>query len=308
MSKLITAAGADRGHPGETRFVKKRKVIINADDFGISMGVNRAIIELISAGVVTSASAMANMPDCKDLRELKNGPAGTGVHINLTVGSPLSDRAMVRSLVNGSGRFLKLPGLLERMRRGQLSAEEVELEMTSQVVRLVDMGVRPDHINSHESILKYPFFMEAAKKIAGEYGIPAVRTYTPRKFDISRLLHPRKLAISLYLPYQKYLWKKSGFRVTDKKDSLLKPGLQYHDGIRYLAEVFGDLPEGVLEFAVHPGYRGDGDEALEGYADEREVELSALSSNEFRKILKQSGAELIRFSDATKDFLERGAA
>jgi predicted glycoside hydrolase/deacetylase ChbG (UPF0249 family) len=272
------------------------KVIINADDFGITKGVNKAIFELVDAGVVTSTSVMSNMPYFEDIIKLKN-TIGIGVHLNLTTGKPLNNVKMVSSLVSENGEFFELSTLLKRIWHGQISKKAVEFELNAQIQQLFDLGIHPDHIDSHESILKYPFIIRIVKEIAKTYDIFAVRTFIPRKFDYRRLLSPKKMLISLYLSYQRVLWKKYGFSVGDKKDSLLEVGLNYNRAIDKLKNVFNNLPDGVLEFTVHPGYCNEDNRPLGGYIQEREVEMQALLSDEFKDIVSSSEAELISFKD-----------
>jgi predicted glycoside hydrolase/deacetylase ChbG (UPF0249 family) len=139
--------------------------------------------------------------------------------------------------------------------------------------------------------------MSITKDVAQKYSITAARTFTPRKFDYTRLLSPKRTLISLYLLYQKSKWIKYGFRVCDRKDSLLRMGLDYNQAINYLHNVFNKLPHGTLEFAVHPGYINGNHIQLGTYINEREVELQALLSDDFKKLIDRPGIELIRFKD-----------
>lgn len=275
-------------------------VIINADDYGITAGVNRAIDKLARAGIVTSTSVMTNMPHWEEISGLR-GLIGAGIHYNLTVGCPVLPAAEVPSLVDSSGAFPGLAGLLDRMGRRQLSEEEVERELLAQTARLSDLGILPDHADSHESLIKYPFFGAIIKRVSLRHGIPAVRTYTPRRFDYRRLLNPRRIAISAYLELDKLRWKHSGFLVADRYDSLIRTGLTYSSALQALRNIFGQLPEKVLEIGVHPGYldkgAGAGNDPLGGYLQEREAEAEALGSSELRDWISSAGARLISFGD-----------
>jgi len=271
-------------------------VIINADDFGITPGVNTAIRELVDAGIVTSTTTMANMPFYHEIADLKNR-IGVGVHFNLTVGKPVLNSKKVSTLVGGEGSFQSLRELLSKMKYGLLSEDEVEEEFGAQVEQMVALGIKPDHIDSHESLLKYPFFMRIMKRVAKRYGIMAVRTYSPRKFDYARLKSPRKTLISIYLALQKRLWISDGFTTSDRTDSLLMFGLDDDSAIASLMAIFDNLPHGVLELGVHPGYCDNHTLNLGEYVHEREVETKALLSSVFKRILVGSGARLISFSD-----------
>ena len=246
-----------------------KRVIINADDFGITKGVNNSIFEYVDSGVLTSTSVMSNMKYYKDILKIKD-EIGVGVHFNLTTGKSVTDTDMVKTLVNKNGDFFELSELLKRIKIVIFPKNETMTELNSQIKQLIHIGIQPDHIDSHESILKYPFFMTIMKDLAKKYGIMAVRTYTPRKFDYRRLLKPRKTLISLYLAYQKKLWKRERFRVADKYDSLLQLGQDYSTAIDKLRLIFRGLPDGVLEIGVHPGYCDEDSILLGGYVSEKQ--------------------------------------
>ncbi len=275
---------------------KHKKVIINADDFGISKGVNKAIFELADAGIVTSTSVMSNMPDYEDVVKFKT-KIGISVHFNLTTGRPINDSKKIPTLVDKQGCFYELPELLKRVRRRQISKQEVKIEFGAQIKRLFDIGVQPDHVDTHESLLKYPFFEKIIRQKAKKYSIMAVRTYTPRKFDYARLLSPKKLLISLYLGFQKMRWRYNGFKVADRYEGLVQAGIDYPTALKKLEGIFCNLPRGVLEIGVHPGHCDDNKNVLGGYVNEREVELTALMSKEVKSAIKKAKAQLITFGD-----------
>lgn len=278
----------------EAALQPKPQVIINADDFGITEGVNRAVFELIETGVLSSTSVMANMPSYRDIVGVRDR-IGVGVHFNLTVGAPVTTPGNVPSLVDKKGNFPGLRELLRRAKTGNVSPQEVEAEISAQVEALFGLGITPDHFDSHESILKYPFFMRQIRKVALRYGIMAVRTYTPRVFDYSRLLRPRKTAISVFLALNKIEWRRRGFKVASRSDSLLEFGLDYNRAAAKLRDIFTDLRPGVLELGVHPGYLNEDNSPLGGYVQEREAELRALIAGS--KMIRESGVEIVRFSN-----------
>ncbi len=272
------------------------RIIINSDDFGITEGVNKAIIELADAGILTSTSAMTNMPHCSEILSVKD-KIGIGIHLTLTEGRPVLSPKEIPSLVDENGFFFPLRVLTKKSVYRKISKEEVGKELTAQIAKLFALGIKPSHIDSHESFLKNPFLVQIIKKLGLKHSIPSVRTYNYMRFDYQRLLNPRKLLISILLFYQKMMWKKAGFHVTDKINSLNGHSCNYTTAIEKLRDIFHNLPDGVLEIVVHPGYCSGDDTPLGDYVKEREVELQALSSNEFKRIIKNSGAELISYND-----------
>src|SRR5918999_6510924 len=94
-----------------------RQLVVNADDFGISRGVNRGIVEAHRSGLVTSASLMANLPSAEDAltRAAICPDLGLGLHLTLTAGRPLLPPAAVPTLVDPDGQFYVLGSLLARL-------------------------------------------------------------------------------------------------------------------------------------------------------------------------------------------------
>lgn len=283
----------------------KSRLIINADDFGLTAGINRAIIKLSERGVVSSTSVMTNMPFYQEILGIKDS-VGVGVHLNLTVGSPIQLKKNVPTLATTSGTFFSLKELLARIRQDAILKENVELEFCAQIERLLRLGVRPDHVNTHQSLLKYPFFFAIVQSVAKKYGIPAVRSYRKRALKLAELANPQKILKTAYLNFQHWWLRQRGFRVADRFDSLLRSQLNRRAAIQHLRELFADPWQGVLELIVHPGYC-DGETAwLGSYGYEREAELQALMGETFKRVLEESQVELITFGHLEKREPRRG--
>jgi chitin disaccharide deacetylase len=274
----------------------KRRIIINSDDFGITEGVNRAIIELIEAGIMTSTSVMTNMPYYQEIIHYKDR-IGIGIHLTLTEGNPVLSPSEIRTLVDENGSFLKYSSVTNRNVYQHFSKDHLFNEFSAQVQRLIDLGIKPSHIDTHESFFKYPFFIPLIRKLAHKFNIKGIRTYSPRKFDLSRLLSPKSTLISIILLLQKRMWLKEGFNVTDRIDSLNKKGLSYYEAAEQLNTIMNGLPDGVLEIVVHPGYCNGDNTPLGDYVKEREAELQALLNDKFKESILNSGAALISYND-----------
>jgi predicted glycoside hydrolase/deacetylase ChbG (UPF0249 family) len=155
------------------------RLIVTADDFGISNKVNRAILESMESGLVTSTSMMANMPGFDDavriVREhtLLNGRIG--VHLNLTEGHPLSRLILdCPSFCNDNGRFI-----YDRQRSVfHLSRQEkhaVYEEMKTQLERVIDAGIHPTHLDSHHHFHTEWAIAPLVCRLGREYGITRIR-------------------------------------------------------------------------------------------------------------------------------------
>jgi predicted glycoside hydrolase/deacetylase ChbG (UPF0249 family) len=132
-----------------------REVIVNADDFGLVREIDRAVVRGHEAGLITSATLMPNGESAPEAAGLASARGlGVGLHFTLTFGEPLAPRA--RSLVGGDGRFGSRRSLMARAIRGGLDADDIERELDAQWSRLVELGVRPTHLDGHQHIQVIP--------------------------------------------------------------------------------------------------------------------------------------------------------
>jgi hypothetical protein len=155
---------------------QSRKIIVNADDFGMNAETNRAIVEAFENNVISSATLMANMPGFDEACELAHRHrllGKIGLHLNLTSGYPLS------SPIRRCPRFCENVGLFRaRQTRFRLSKEErlaVETEIASQIKACLDRGLCPTHLDSHHHVHTEWAIGAAAITIARQYRIKAVR-------------------------------------------------------------------------------------------------------------------------------------
>ena len=126
-------------------------LIVNADDFGLSPGVNSGIREAQRQGIVTSASLISNLPGAKGAASLsrKNPSLGVGLHLNLSAGQPL---AGCPSLTWADGSFLPLLRVLLRVAMSPRARREAWAEMDAQVEEARRLRVPLDHLNSHHHV------------------------------------------------------------------------------------------------------------------------------------------------------------
>jgi predicted glycoside hydrolase/deacetylase ChbG (UPF0249 family) len=155
--------------------VKPNPLIIHADDFGETEQITLGICEGIEAGVVTSASIMANMP----ATEFALGRARTladrasfGVHLTLCEGRPLT---RAPSLSNARGEFCSKRELFLRSVSGRLRLSEVEAEVGAQLERVAAGGVRVSHLDGHKHLHQLPVVCSAVANVARRHGLERVR-------------------------------------------------------------------------------------------------------------------------------------
>jgi predicted glycoside hydrolase/deacetylase ChbG (UPF0249 family) len=288
--------------------MRERRLIVNAEDFGLAPGVNAGIVEAIEAGSVTSVSVLANAPGLEDaLRRASSltGRVGTGLHFNLTMGAPVSPPAEVRSLIDGFGRFLPLERLIRRGVAGGVSPAEVRLEADAQLMRLVSSGLRITHVDSHRHVHAYPWIRGALAAAAADRGVLLVR----RPLE-PLLARPRTRAAMLKRVALAAAWAlPTGMRGEGVRPGVLaRPGrplvtvafrgLALRGGPLYahdLEAVLETLPDGTTELMVHPG-RSD-PPALDWapHLPERETELEALLSERMRERFRSGVFDLTHF-------------
>ncbi|WP_400244205.1 chitin disaccharide deacetylase [Niallia sp. JL1B1071] len=160
------------------------KVIINADDFGLSRGVNYGIIDAHLKGIVTSATMMMNAKATKHAVSLaKDTPSlKVGVHLVLTWGRPLLED--VPSLVDEAGNFKKQ--IFVYGNPFSISLDDLEREWTAQMEKCLDADLTPSHLDSHHHVHGIKEFYPVIKKLSEKYGLP-VRNAGPHFTDIQTL-------------------------------------------------------------------------------------------------------------------------
>lgn len=307
-------------------------LIVNADDFGISEGVNKGIIEAHRRGILTSTTAMANMPAFEHAVQLarENPELGVGVHLNLTSGTPLLPPSQIPRLVRPDGRFHTLSFVLRQLTLGQLDEGQIEAELSAQVERVMSVGISPTHVDSHHHVHMHPRLQPIAIRIARCYGIRALRstvemglgealsrvrmlvnagadggeiTKTPMEANLEgrtppvetpRHLYIKTVILSLLGAILRWRARRAGLAVPDHFRGLLL-GLAFSTG--GLSAALEQLPAGSTELMCHPGYPDQALRRQTSYADGRELELAALLDPTDRTVLQRVGIQLGTFAD-----------
>jgi len=285
-----------------------RRLIVNADDFGLTHGVNRAIVEAHEHGVVTSATLMANGPAFEDAIQCakSNARLSVGCHVVLVDGLPVLGGGKTPSLSNKKapdGRFREsVIRFVLRAISGRIDADEIEAEATAQIRKLQAAGIAVSHLDTHKHTHIFPTVLRPLLRAARTCGVPAVRNpFGP--------LHLSTLA------KRPSLWKQSS-KVTALsclgrtfRRSIADAGLLTPDGTvgivatgaldgRLFESIVDSLPEGTWELVCHPGYNDAELASIRTRLREsRAVELRLLTSSEAREILARSGVQLISYRD-----------
>jgi len=283
-----------------------RRLIINADDFGLTSGVNRAIVEGNRSGTVTSATLMANAQASAAAIELAKAQPTlkTGCHVVLIDGVPLS--ANLTSLTNGPSRFhSSLKQFALAAVRKQIAAEEIEREVTAQLGKIQSAGITLTHVDSHKHTHMFPHVLRPVLRAARACGIQAVRNpFEPLRSWPFRMMAGTPglwlrsagvMAFQMFASEFRQAIKEAGMVSTDGTVGIAVTGKLDQ---QILLRILKALPEGTWELVCHPGY-SDADLQAAGtrLTQSREIELAALTSVETREALAREKIDLISYAD-----------
>jgi hopanoid biosynthesis associated protein HpnK len=283
-----------------------RRLIVNAEDFGLTSGLNRAIIEGNQSGIVTSATLMANAKDSDDAIDLAKAQLSlkTGCHVVLIDGFPLA--ANLPSLTENSLRFRNsLKQFAVAAIRRQIAAEEVQREVEAQINKVQSRGIKLTHVDSHKHTHMFPHILRPLLHAAKARGIRAVRNpFEPlRCWPAGMVLGAPGLwlrsagvmAFQLFAGEFRRALKAEGMVSTDGTVGIAVTGMLDQQRLLRILEA---LPDGTWELVCHPGY-SDADLFTSGtrLTQSREIELSALTSAETRETIANRQIELISYAD-----------
>ena len=237
------------------------RLILNADDFGLTAGVNRAIIELHRAGVLTSASLMARAAATDEAIELTldNPSLGVGCHVVLVNGEPVLHAQNLPTLVDQrTGRFYPTPSaFLRRLHTRRIRSSEIEAETAAQISLLQSRGVRLTHIDTHKHVHVFPTVLRPVLRAARAAGIRAVRNPFEPEWSLRAthgapwLRRAQMRMLRLLEPTFRRIVAKEGFTTTDGAIGVLATGSLDSTTVSSLLR---NLPEGTWELVTHPGY------------------------------------------------------
>jgi chitin disaccharide deacetylase len=283
-----------------------RRLIINADDFGLTRGVNRGIVEAHGEGIVTSATVMANGAAFDDaIRCAQSVPRlSLGCHVVLVDGLPVLSEQQIPTLTYGDlGHFHPtLSNFVLCAVAGRIDPDEIEAEATAQIRKLQAAGVAVSHFDTHKHTHIFPQVLQSLLRAARACGVSAVRNP----------FGPLHLSIVAKRPN---LWKRHAtVSILNRlgksfRRSVTSAGLVTPDGtlgivatgsldLALFGSIVDSLPDGTWELVCHPGYNdAELGSIRTRLRESREVELQLLTSPESRELLARSGVQLISYRD-----------
>ncbi|MET1171626.1 carbohydrate deacetylase [Paenibacillus amylolyticus] len=251
------------------------KLIVNADDYGITMRVSEGILHGMKQGLITDTSALVNSVhfEKSSVMALEAGITAMGVHLNLTFMAPVLEASAVQSIVDESGRFYRKPGLIP----ASYDPGEVRTELKAQIEKFLASGLKLNHLDTHHGVsIKDTQMLDLVMELAREYNVPT------RRDDLLSGQFEGKLA-------------DAGIRSTDRLcGDPAMPSLQ-ESWFRSVLEQYKDT-EYIVEIAGHPGYADEELRNISSLVDEREHDLALLMNPALKEYVTEQGIQLISYS------------
>lgn len=243
------------------------RVIINADDFGMSKSINEAIINLCEVGSISSTTVMSNMPFINEVSELLNfEEISIGLHINLTQGSPISQISEIETIVDSSGEFYTKSILLEKIQNNEIEYEHIKREVWAQYHKLKNLiGDKLTHFDSHQGSTRIKMVYKALLDLQVKDNInSAIRVHSKYYFknekdsviimkpNITNIFHfgLKRVFVEYYLRNKRNRWRNE-FKTPDgmlfTNDNSVLNTLMF-------IELFADriTDNGIYEISCHP--------------------------------------------------------
>ena len=288
-----------------------RRLIINADDFGLTPGVNRAILEAHQHGIVSSATLMANgQAFTEAVGVARSAPRlGVGCHVVLVDGSPVLDKTQVQSLLQPGAATTGDPQFREGISKfgglallGRLAADEIEAEATAQIRKLQSSGIKVTHLDSHKHTHLFPQVLRPLLQAAKNCGIRAIRNPFERiqgsQLAASPSLWKRWVEVGILRSLARQFREavqQAGIFTPDGTLAIIATGALNERLLHLMVE---NLPDGTWELVCHPGYNdADLQRVHTRLRESREQELRILTSQATRDLLAANGIEMVSFRE-----------
>lgn len=281
-----------------------RRLIVNADDFGLTSGVNRGIVAAHTRGIVTSSTLMACGAAFDDAVALAHATPSLsiGCHVLLVDAVPVLELKHVSSLAkssSGSPRFRE--SILEfacAALTPRLNEDQIEAEITAQIQKLQNAGIQLSHLDSHKHTHMFPVVFRPMLRAAKKCGIRAVRNPFEPLIIAGARQWKRSFQLGVLRSFRSRFRRaldEAGMQTPDGCIGIIATGGLTQQIFRNLIE---NLPEGTWEFVTHPGYNDPDLNVIKTRLREsRENELAILTSEETKELLSRNNVQLISYRD-----------
>ena len=281
----------------------KRRVIVNADDFGLCESINAGVIKSHELGIVKSASIIVTGEAFGEAADyaLENKTLDIGLHLALCDGRPVCNPGEVPSLTTENGKFCAdHKAFVKRYFMGGIRLEEVEKEFRAQLKKAQDAGLEISHLDSHQHLHALPGILKIVIRIAKEHGIAAIRY--PDERDASVILNlldgrlvrtVQRVALSMVCRMGRHELLNSGIASTENFLGVMEAGGWDDSSLR---DSLAALRPGVTEICCHPRSE-PATEAGYDWGYNCKAELDALTSARVKHLIEEQNVELTSFRD-----------
>lgn len=220
--------------------MQKARIIINADDFGISEKVNKSIIGLMESGNISSATLIANGQAIHEAIESKKyfPNISYGIHLNCSEGKPFHFDTNLQKILDNNGCYNS--NSVKKIGFRYNILESIYKDWSKQIIFLQKNGIAISHIDSHHHMHTRPIMMPVIRKIQKEFKIYKIRN-TMNLFSESN-------KIGIIKSTNKKLWQifmiASGAKMTD-----------YFTSLDSFVSSKPLLSNRTIELMVHPGHK-----------------------------------------------------
>jgi predicted glycoside hydrolase/deacetylase ChbG (UPF0249 family) len=267
-----------------------KQLIINADDFGMTAGVNRAIVELGRSQAITSATLMASAPETIAASEasLRRPAFGVGCHVVLVDGAPISPPDAIPTLIDprsrrNAPRFRSTLGVFVRdLLRGRIREADIEAEAVAQIRRLQQLDVAVTHLDSHKHTHAFPRVLRPLLRAAVLCHVACIRNPFEPEWSIAATGNAgllRRLQVRALNRHRRSFLDATehiGILTTDGSLGVLATGSLDQATLR---RILNAMPKGAWELVCHPGYVDDDLKAAgTRLVESREIERVALGA------------------------------
>jgi hopanoid biosynthesis associated protein HpnK len=282
------------------------RLIVNADDFGLSTEVNEGILEAFEQGILTSTSLIPTGEAFRHAVEIarKTPSLDVGIHLTLTGEKSVLEKNEIPTLVDEKGNFRRsvYPFFSDYI-RNRISMEDVRNEYSAQFDKVIDHGISISHIDSHQHLHVLPKILEITIQLANRHGIRAIR-FPKERIRIQHLAtgsnYPRliqQIVLNIFCAYSRERMK---HYATDHFHGFYYGGdLDKNNLKRILVE---QLDNGIVEIMCHPGRIIDG-KTMEKYSHwnyQWDNELEGLVDPDVINIVRESNITLSSFKGKYK--------
>lgn len=276
-----------------------KKLIINADDYGLHEFINQGIMEGAMHGCISSTSIMpvaAAFEHAVNLLNTNENSVGVGVHLTLVAASPILEPQKISTLVDAEGNFASAyPAFIKKYICGTVRLAEIYQEFYAQIAKVKSTGIPITHLDSHQHLHVLPGMIDVVIALAKEFKIKAIRIPAEdylffHEFSFGRYIG--KCGLSFLAQIARKKLKKANIVSPDYFWGMMAGGNMNE---ATLAQIISQLPNGVNEIMVHPGYNTGELRKLFDWQYHWDQELSALTDKNLLNSLRHNKIELVSF-------------